>query len=96
MKRKIIIIGGCGYAINAAEIRQHLETAGVDMTEVEIIDALTPTDIGDGTAVMARGAKLEVMNMAIRAVPDPVDIKELPRREIQPRFKFQNVRNIRK
>lgn len=95
MKRKLILIGG-GYAINAAEIRQHLATAGLDMTEVEIVAALTPADICTATELTDREIKLEAMSIAARNMPDPTPTAEIFKKDIQPRFKFQNVRNIRK
>lgn len=67
------------------------------MGGTEIVMALIPIEDIEATGSTVRGARREEMNMPIRAVPDPVDTTtEFPRREIQPRFQFKNVRKIRK
>lgn len=94
----MIIGGGCRVPIS--DIRQQLETAGIDMTDVEISEALSVNDTMDGSIIATDSFKREAMQMAIRANPDPDAIDTMPsispKRDFQPRFKFNNVRKIRK
>ena len=94
MKSKILIMGG-GCRVSISDIRRQLETAGIDMTDIEISETLSVNE-ADLVVATDQRMKLEAMHMAIRAMPDPVDIREFPPRQVQPRFQFKNIRKIRK
>jgi len=93
MSSTIVIIGV--NTINISDIRQHLLNNGVDMDECTIERFLRAMIEEPLNEKERREAAIMTLS-ALKRCPEPVNYNDVFKKDIQPLFKFNNVRKIRK